>query len=448
MSRPILFKYIVTHNRISGRNASDRAFRTDEAQSVPDLRFRHRGPESRARIAGSPGGERAKWGMAEAEDKTDILIVGGGLMGCAAAYWLAKAGAEVLLVERGDLNGQASGATGGSLHAQIPTEEFHAHGEDWGRAFLPVLRLMVAGVQTWQGLSAEIGADLEVATPGGLVVAETGEEMEWLSRKAAMEREFGIETEMLDRAELRDLAPYLAEHAVGAAFCKGEGKANSLLAAPALARAAERHGARIRRSVEVTDIAREKGGGYRVGTTAGPIRCARLLNAAGTGARRLGRMVGIDLPVRGYPIHMNVTEPAAPLVGHLIYSAAGRLTIKQAANGTVLIGGGWPAGIAPKTGYPLVLRESIQANLWLAMRAVPALAGLQVVRTWAGFVNGTEDWRPILGEAPGLPGYFVAAFPWFGFTAGPLSGRLMAELILGKDPGFDLAAFAPNAPNP
>ncbi|MBT5415760.1 MAG: FAD-binding oxidoreductase, partial [Rhodospirillaceae bacterium] len=100
-----------------------------------------------------------------------------------------------------------------------------------------------------------------------------------------------------------------------------------------------------------------------------------------------------------------------------------------------------------KTGFPVVLRDSIQANLWLAMRAVPALAGLQVVRTWAGFVNGTEDWRPILGEAPGLPGYFVAAFPWFGFTAGPLSGRLMADLILGRDPGFDLASFAPGGPN-
>ncbi|MDA0704606.1 MAG: FAD-binding oxidoreductase [Proteobacteria bacterium] len=384
--------------------------------------------------------------MAGREDRTDILIVGGGLMGCAATYYLAKAGAEVLLVERGDLNSQASGATGGSLHAQIPTEEFHLHGEDWGRAFLPVLRLMTAGVAAWQGLSEEIGTDLEVSTPGGLVVAETEAEMAWLSRKAAMERDFGIETEMLDRATLRDLAPYLAEHAVGAAFCKGEGKANALLAAPALALAAERHGARLRRGLEVTDIARESGG-YRVETTAGPIRCARLLNAAGTGARRLGRMVGIDLPVRGYPIHMNVTEPTAPLVRHLVYSAAGRLTIKQAANGTVLIGGGWPAGIDPKAGYPVVLRESIQANLWLAMRAVPALAGLQVVRTWAGFVNGTEDWRPILGEAPGLPGYFVAAFPWFGFTAGPLSGRLMTDLILGRDPGFDLASFAPNAPN-
>ncbi|MBT5413788.1 MAG: FAD-dependent oxidoreductase, partial [Rhodospirillaceae bacterium] len=276
--------------------------------------------------------------MVRGEDETDILIVGGGLMGCAAAYYLARAGAEVLLVERGDLNTQASGATGGSLHAQIPTEEFHAHGEDWGRAFLPVLRLMTAGVEAWQGLSAEIGIDLEVETPGGLVVAETEEEMAWLARKAAMERGFGIETEMLDRAELRDLAPYLAEHAIGASFCKGEGKANALLAAPALAQAAERHGARIRRGVEATAIARETGA-YRVETNARPIRCARLLNAAGTGARRLGRMVGIDLPVRGYPIHMNVTEPTAPLVRHLVYSAAGRLTIKQAANGTILIGG-------------------------------------------------------------------------------------------------------------
>ncbi len=103
----------------------------------------------------------------------DILVVGGGLAGCATAYYLAKAGAEVLVVERDDINMHASGSNAGSIHAQIPHLPFVEEGDDWARTFAPTIPLLLASIDIWKGLSAELGSDLEVATPGGLLVAET-----------------------------------------------------------------------------------------------------------------------------------------------------------------------------------------------------------------------------------------------------------------------------------
>ena len=81
-------------------------------------------------------------------------------------------------------------------------------------------------------------------------------------------------------------------------------------------------------------------------------------------------------------------------------------------------------------------------NIALAIAAVPAIADLRLLRTWPAIVNGTDDWLPILGEAPGLRGFFHAIFPWVGFTGAPITARITADLLLGRDPGFDLAPFS------
>ena len=378
--------------------------------------------------------------MPTAELETDVLVVGGGIAGCSTAYYLTLKGVEVVLVERGELNSEASGTNGGGLHVQIPNEEFVAYGDDWAQAFAPVLRLLMAAAEHWRNLESELGVDLEVDISGGLTVAETALELRSLARRVAIERAHGLDSHILSRSELRNFAPYVAERMSGGAFCPHDGKASSLLATPAFASAAERRGARILRRSPLTALGREKGGFL---ATAGGrrVRCRRVVNAAGGDLDLVGQMVGVRLPIQGYQIHMNVTEPTAPLVTHLLYSATGRLTVKQAANGTILIGGGWPAALDPTHGRPRVLRDSIEGNLWVALQVVPRLAELHVLRSWAGMVNGTEDWHPILGELPTVPGFFVNAFPWTGFTAGPLCSRLLSELMCGRAPSVDMSAF-------
>jgi sarcosine oxidase subunit beta len=216
---------------------------------------------------------------------SDVLIVGGGLAGAAAAYYLAREGAEVLVVERFELNTQASGSNAGSLHAQIAHEPFVTEGEGWARAYAPTIALLLESIEMWKGLEAELGTDLEVSVAGGLLLAQTEAQAADIRRKMAIERAHGLDVEWIDRAGLAKLAPYASRKMIGGAFCPTEGKANPLKATPAFVRAAEKHGGRFMTRTNVTGVAAD-GTGYRVETSAGPIRAGRVVNSAPSTAIR------------------------------------------------------------------------------------------------------------------------------------------------------------------
>src|SRR5581483_7282432 len=160
-------------------------------------------------------------------DDHDVVVIGGGVTGCAAAYELARAGVDVALVERYDLNTQASGRNAGGLHGQIQNEPFLELGEEWARGFRPALELMRDAIRRWQELEAELGVDLEVTVSGGIYVAGTEQQLRDLERKAAVERELGNDVELLGRADLPD---YVSERMLGGLLCPLEGRANPLLA--------------------------------------------------------------------------------------------------------------------------------------------------------------------------------------------------------------------------
>jgi sarcosine oxidase, subunit beta len=362
-------------------------------------------------------------------DDPDVLVIGGGVTGCAAAYELARAGADVMLIERHDLNTQASGRNAGGLHGQIQQEPFLELGEEWARAFGPALSLLRDSVELWRGLGEELGADLEVNVCGGLYVASTEEQLRELERKAAIEQALGNGVELLARG---DLPSYVSDRIVGGLLCAHEGKANPLLAAPALARAAAAHGARLLLRTDVQAV-EPSGAGFRVETSAGELRCGRIVDCSGT---EIGRLAGARLPVERWPIQAYATEAVPPLVEHLLYYAGGRLTLKQARFGTVLIGGGWPSREDGRVDL-----ASLGDNLRLAVDVVPAVAGIPLLRSWAGICPGVHDQRPIIGEV--APRYLVALFPFLGFSGGPMLGRIAAQLALGQDPGRDLEPFSP-----
>ena len=190
----------------------------------------------------------------------DVLVIGGGLAGCATAYYLAADGVDVTLLEAGDLNTKASGSNAGSLHAQIPYDPFVKNGQAWADVFAPTVGLLARSIEMWRALPALLGVDLEVSLRGGLLVAATEADLAVLERKAAVERRQGLTLEMLDREELRARAPYLSPAMAGGAFCPDEGKANPFAATPAFAVAAARAGARIVRNSPVLGIVREDGG--------------------------------------------------------------------------------------------------------------------------------------------------------------------------------------------
>lgn len=371
---------------------------------------------------------------------TDVLVIGGGIVGLMTAWYLAEDGAAVTLLEAGEIGAAASGANAGSIHLQIQYPEFVAYGEGWARAYAPCLRFLTASLQLWQALPGRVGEDLDVKLAGGLVVATEAGQMRQIEAKARIEASAGVETAILDRDALRDMAPYLSHQAIGAGFCAMEGKANPLRATPAIAAAAEAAGAMLMRGIEVTAIERD-GTGFRVRHAGGEIRAGRVVNAAGAAAGRIAAMLGVTLTIDGFPLQVTVTERIAPLIPHLVYSAAGKLTLKQVANGGCIIGGGWSADIRPD-GTLASNPANLAANMGMAIDVVPAMANVHALRSWTAWVNGTPDWRPILGEAPSCPGFFLALFPWVGFSAGPMSARVIADLVLGRDPAIPLEGIS------
>ena len=372
--------------------------------------------------------------------KTDVLVIGGGITGLMCAWYLAEDGADVILVDALDFGTQASGANAGSIHLQIQYPEFVSLGNEWARAYAPSLRLLAESTRLWRKLPSLVGEDLDVELAGGLVVATNESQLRHIEAKARIEADHGVHTEVLDRNELFQIAPYLSDEAIGAGFCALEGKANPLRATPAIAAAAGRAGATLLPNTRVTGLERCSEG-YDVRTTAGNIRARRVVNASGASAGRISAMLGISLQIEGSPLQVTVTEPIAPLIPHLVYSAAGKLTLKQVANGGCIIGGGWSADIR-RNGMLAANPGNLAENMAIAVDVVPAMAGVHALRNWTAWVNGTPDWRPILGEVPGHPGFFLALFPWVGFSAGPITARVTADLVLGREPIMPLEGIS------
>ena len=370
---------------------------------------------------------------------TNILVIGGGIIGTATAYFLAKEGIEVMIVDRDVANGQASGGNAGSLHLQLMSFDFSDETSTEKSPAASALRLQAMGVDTWRNLEHKFGADFELEITGGIMVAKNMRDLEFLRKKAALERSCGIEVEILSSAELTNMAPTVSSAMAGAAYCAEEGKINPMLATPMLLTEAIDCGALVCEKTTVIDIDYENGK-YVVATDKGRISCATIVNAAGAWTANIASMVGVTVPVKTAPLQMIVTEPVDPVVKHLIALAKTHLTMKQATNGNIIIGGGWYAGYDSASGRAATLRESIEGNLWAAQQVIPQIGLLQMIRSWAT-IGVMIDGAPILGELPGKPGFFNAVGA-NGYTMGPFLGQITAELIRSGQRIADIQPFS------
>ena len=369
--------------------------------------------------------------------EADVCVAGGGIMGLCTALALAREGVGVVVLDGGGHPGTTTNA--GSLHVQMQSRFIRMETPARVAAVKRHMGLYVRAVAEWQALAARLDTDIELSVEGGLMLAETPEQYAFLAAKCAEEQRLGLPVEMLDRAALDRLAPWIGPAAIGAEFCAIEGKMNTLLANPAIERAVRAAGAALFKRTPVT-AARREGSGFVVETPRGSLRCGRLVLAAGGATGRLAAAFGLSIPVESEPLHMNITEPVAVRIRHLVQHADRQLTLKQARSGQVIIGGGRPAAFA--RGRPAVLRRSMEGNLALALHIAPWLGSARLLRTWAG-VNAKTDGLPVLGEAPGTPGLFLAVAGDAGYSLGPVSGLLLAEAMIGRAPTYPLAEFTP-----
>ena len=367
----------------------------------------------------------------------DVAIIGAGVIGVAAALYLARQGVDVMLLEAGTPNGEASGGNAGSLHLQLLPFDFRPGDTDSPAA--ATLPLQSLGIRLWQALEEELDADFELTISGGLMLADSESDLDFLRQKAALEARFDVSTEILSAAETRELLPGVAPQVAGGAYCAGEGKINPLIATPRLLVAAQRAGAALQANTAVTGI-EPIADGFRLQTSRGALECRHLVNAAGGWAAKVAGLLGAALPVRAAPQQMLVTQAVTACLPFLLSAAGRHLSMKQAANGNLIIGGGWPAAFHAGRERSHARRDSIAGNLWVAQRFFPPVGRLDLIRSW-GAVGVMIDGAPIVGELPDYPGFYnvVGAN---GYTMAPALGRLTAELITSGNASIDLSPFS------
>lgn len=379
-----------------------------------------------------------------------VAVIGGGLVGCASAYYLSKLGAKVILVERGQINSGASGRNAGSLHFQLEHRQI-VHRDSLVQSLPQVVRLSVTAINDWKQLEQELDMPLELVMKGGLMLAESPADLSLLKIKYELEREHGLETHLLSDSDVKSLAPYLSNNVLGAAFCPHEGHCNPRTLTNAFATKAVESGSMLLIGTEVTGVTRANNywdikcrtqveGAIREER----IRAEKILIAAGAWTAEIALMVNIHLPIFAIGLTMNVTEELPHFVDFLVQHVGKRISLKQVEAGNVLIGGGWPARIIPNVrgSQAVPTFQSIRDNLKVAVDIVPSLRQARLIRTWAGITGVTSDQLPLLGEVTDSEGVFVAA-GGAGFTMGPTYSRLISELIVTGQASTSIAPYSP-----
>lgn len=367
---------------------------------------------------------------------TDALVIGGGVTGTIAAIALAERGAQVTILDAGINAG--SDANAGSLHVQMQSRFMRLYPDqvDNVEASLPFYR---EAAEEWVRLDKELGG-IDLVRKGGLMLAESAEQLAFLEAKAKREAAKGLAVDILDRPALDKVAPWLGPQIIGAELCKDEGKLNPLIANAKLRALANklgvvRHTAQVKRlDVGPSDISAV--------TSVGFFGAEQVIVAAAWGAGVLVAPFGVSIPSQAEPLHMNITESGAPAIHHLVQHAERSITLKQFGSGQIVIGGGWPAQSRGDVTPPAVLSASLMANVALAAKLVPGIAELRIIRTWAG-MNTTTDGASVIGRLPGAERIVMAIPGDAGYTLGPLVGRAAASIALGQQPTMDVGRFSP-----
>lgn len=408
------------------------------------------------------------------ESRADVVIIGGGIVGCAAAYYLARRGLDVALVEKGEIADEQSSRAWGFVRQQ---------GRD--PAEMP---LAIASNAIWRGLEAELDADIEWVQGGNLALAGDEMRLEQLRSWLPVAREFGLDTRLLSRAEALDLIPAMTGPHLGGMYTPGDGHAEPRKATVALAEGARRAGARLLTYQAAEAIELVAGRVGAVVTDRGTIRAPVVVNAAGARAMRIARMVGLPLPMLVVRSTVAETTPLPPITSSGVWGQG--IAFRQKRDGACYIAGGGQSdydltldsfrylrqflpnylknrrlfrlrlgpesrndvaslipgsearrhpfagtvGIEPRPN-PATARQSLKG----LAKLVPAAAEARLRRAWAGLIDATPDAIPVLGEARAVPGFiFATGFSGHGLALGPIAGKLTAELIADGQPSLDI----------
>jgi sarcosine oxidase subunit beta len=365
----------------------------------------------------------------------DVVIIGGGCMGASVAYHLGRRHiTDVVVVEREKLLGTGStGRNAGGVRHQFSNEAN--------------IRLSIESIALLERFEQEVGQPVDFHQDGYLFLLSTPPSVDVFRRNVALQRGLGIDVDWLDAGEAARLVPGLdAAGVVGATFCRRDGIADPSGVTLGFAKAAQAAGATIERETEVTGIVVEHGRVVRVETNRGAIDTPVVVNAAGPHARAIGRMAGIEVPVDPYRRHIFIAVLDALAPGR--YPASRIMVIDfettfyfHREGAGLLFGMGDPR--EPSTFDTTVRWDFLHEVTEVAVKRLPALADASISHAWAGLYEMSPDANPIIGAVSDVRGLFlVNGFSGHGFQHSPAAGRIVADLIAGRDPGVDLTPFA------
>ncbi|MFI6509110.1 NAD(P)/FAD-dependent oxidoreductase [Streptosporangium sp. NPDC050855] len=371
---------------------------------------------------------------------SDVVIVGAGVLGAATASRLARDGHRVTVLERGAPGREGSGTTAGNLHMQA------VHTRRPGQAvpldsarFLPLQR---AASDLWETVEDELETSVELRRSGGFTIAESEAQVRELHDKHAWETAAGIATEVMDGDAARSALPSLGPTVAAATWCGLDGYANPLKVTPAYLADAARHGARLVPFAPVTAVTRS-GGTWRVEAGGEVVQAPVVVDVAGPWLGGIAAMAGIGLRMAPVAIQMHATVRSAPVLPHLVQHIGEGLSVKQVTAGNLLVGGGWPARTMDLDGRSEAGVDGLVGNMALAVRILPFVRDLRLLRMWAGPLAATPDEMPVIGEVPGAPGFLVAGGT-YSFTFAPLWGETLRNLVAGTPPPVNVADLGPD----
>lgn len=359
---------------------------------------------------------------------TDVVVIGGGIHGCSTALHLALRGLSAIVIEKDYAGRHASGVNAGGVRqlarhmAEVP--------------------LSAASMEIWERIVDLVDDDCRFTSEGQVLVAESEEEFQsFRDRVAQLNRAGFRHEELIDCAELKRLVPAVADHCCGGIVSRRDGAAEPFRATQAFRRKAIALGQRVLEGVAVTGLSRQ-GTVWRVETSAGAFEAPNLVNAAGAWADRIAAMLGEPVPLEVIAPMLMITARLPHFIDPVVILRGRKLSFKQFANGTVLIGGGHlgrPWRDENRTDLDWAKLAQSARTVW---ELFPVMRAATIVRAWAGIEARMPDDIPVIGPSGTSDGAFHQfGFSAHGFQLGPAAGATIAELVATGRTNMPIAAF-------
>jgi len=365
------------------------------------------------------------------EHCADVVIIGGGIIGNSTAYYLAKKGCSVIVLEKSeDIGNGGSSRNGGGVRQS---------GRD--KRELPLA--MYGAKKLWPTLSEELDMDVEYYQEGNLRLGKTEGHIKILEGLTKNATSLGLDVTMINHDEAKAINPYLSAEVMGASWCPTDGHANPLLATLAYYRKARKLGVRFVTSEEVVEIRKIKGKARQVITTENTYEGETVIIAAGYASRKIAATIGVDIPMNPALLEVLVTEAQPPMFYQMLGTAAADFYGHQSTHGSFVFGGtsGFEE-VNKDNGTPVTNSLTASCICRGIMKYFPCLEDAKIVRTWAGWIDVCVDHVPVISHVEEVPGLILAcAFSGHGFGIAPTVGTLLAHMAVGEKTILDVSDF-------